>query len=138
MREYTIDDFAALYHGPDPITEKGRFDSYDSCTDNLNLSAILTKLIQEAGRWCESFASDLFVDWGAILHHLDQLGPDSENRSFLFGFRKDGVDHTEWVLSRFNNYNAAARSLIYRKIYRLDVWVRNREVLLRLYEVEAH
>lgn len=136
MREYTIDDFAALYHGPDPITEKGRFDSYDSCTDNLNLSAILTKLIQEAGRWCERFASDLFVDWGAILHHLDQLDPDSENRSFLFGFRKDGVDHTEWVLSRFNDCGPAAMH-IYRKIYRLDVWVRDRVVLLRLYEVEA-
>ena len=29
----------------------------------INTSFILTRLIQEAGRWCESFASDLFVQW---------------------------------------------------------------------------
>lgn len=27
----------------------------------INYSSILSKLIQEAGRWCEHYASDLFI-----------------------------------------------------------------------------
>lgn len=35
----------------------------------INYSSILTKLIQEAGRWCEHYASDLFITWK---HNIDK------------------------------------------------------------------
>ena len=58
----------------------------------INYSSILTKLIQEAGRWCEHYASDLFIIWKYnIDKKLDDGTMDTER--FVFGFRKDGVDH---------------------------------------------
>ena len=109
-KEYSIEDFKIAY-GEKEMIAQGKVTNGEL---NINYSSILTKLIQEAGRWCERFASDLFIDWKQI---DNELGHGAEHeRSYLFGFRMDGVDHTPWVLTRFsqNNYT-------YRAIWRLDI-----------------
>ena len=47
----------------------------------INTSSILTKLIQEAGRWCESYASDLFIRWGVIQKGLENATVEPGKRS---------------------------------------------------------
>ena len=42
------------------ITETGSYNPLEGKWE-INYSSILTRLIQEAGRWCEYYASDLFV-----------------------------------------------------------------------------
>lgn len=83
----------------------------------VNYSSILTRLIQEAGRYCESYASDLFIDWQET---LDKTSDDRiKDFSMLFGFRADGVDDARSVF-----YHEEHESLyIYRSIWRLDVAV---------------
>ena len=66
-----------------------------------------------------------------------------ETESHLFGFREYGVDHDNFIFSRYSNqtvYGSAA--LEYRAIWRLDIAVEEgestsqmRSVTLSLYEV---
>ena len=97
----------------------------------INLSEIYTVLIQEAGRWCESYASDLLVDIDILKRHLDN--PDSwrdsknfkvdsngnESIYFKFGFRAGGVDHKEYIeASLKNDYS---KYYYYRSMWELTV-----------------
>ena len=100
---------------------------------NINYSSILTKLIQEAGRFCESYASDLFIDWKEI----DEMIKDNsiQTSSYLFGIRKMGVDHKEFIFSRYESEKEFA-SFQYRKIYKLDIARADDYLIMCLYEVD--
>lgn len=74
--------------------------------DDINISTIGTILIQTAGRWCEHYASDLFIGWdqlrAKIKKHIettDIINNDEE----VFGFRKSGVDHDTYVYNHIIN-----------------------------------
>lgn len=99
----------------------------------INYSDILTKLIQECGRLCEHYASDLFITWSRIERELER--ETMETSAYLFGIREMGVDHTEFVLSRYNTYGYQAM-YEYRKIYRLDIIVEDDSIKMKLYEVD--
>lgn len=113
-KEFTIDNFTKSdwYKS---VVSYGTWSNHHAKWD-VNYSAILTELIQNAGRWCERYASDLFIDWMTIEEYL--RCKDIENRSFLFGFRQDGVDNATFVISRFNHDEY---TMEYRAIYRLDL-----------------
>lgn len=83
---------------------------------DVNYSSILTELIHQAGRWCEYYASDLFISWETVMQYL--YNPEIENKSFLFGFRACGVDHDSFIFSRFSDDEYTE---VYRSIYRLDI-----------------
>ena len=100
---------------------------------DINYSSILTKLIQECGRLCEGYASDLFITWDGITQKLKEK--TMETSVYLFGIREMGVDHNEFVLNRYNNNKNYARHE-YRKIYRLDVIVEGDSIRMELYEIE--
>ena len=51
-------------------------------------------------------------------NYLEDHHTESENKSFLFGFRQSGVDHDVFILSRFNQNEYTDE---YRAIYRLDL-----------------
>ena len=89
---------------------------------DLNYSSILTKLIQYAGRYCESYASDLFIIWKyCVEKRLED--PELESYSVTFGFRDVGVDHDvstdteKIVVARHLKEN----SYYYRKIAKLEI-----------------
>lgn len=119
-------DFSTMAYGVTPIEADGRDFS-------INYSSILTKLIQECGRLCESYASDLFVDWNIINEKLQDK--TLETSTHLFGIREMGVDHNAFVLSRYNNSGRYAK-YEYRKIYRLDIVVEGDSIRMILYEIE--
>lgn len=56
---------------------------------DINTSSILTRLIQEAGRVCKYYASDLFYEWREVEKSLEKLGDGEEE--FVFGFHTNGV-----------------------------------------------
>lgn len=99
----------------------------------INYSFHLTKLIQEAGRWCRYYASDLFLWWNSM---LKALAADRSSASYLFGFRESGVDSADEIIRQYQSagYLMGDR---YRAIWRLDVEVNEdgRRVEMLLYEV---
>ena len=118
-------DFSKIAYGAKVIEAQGR--DFD-----INYSSILTKLIQECGRLCESYASDLFIDWNSIVQKLKDK--TMETSTHLFGIREMGVDHNEFVLMRYNNYTHARHE--YRKIYRLNIIIDDDLIRMELYEIQ--
>ena len=124
---YTTEkDFSRIAYGSKVIEAEGR-------DFNINYSSILTKLIQECGRLCESYASDLFISWNIIDEKLQEK--TMETSTYLFGIRETGIDHNAFVLSRYNN-NGHYAKYEYRKVYRLDVIVESDSIRMKLYEIE--
>ena len=124
---YTIEkDFSRIAYNAEIIEAGGR-------DFNINYSSILTKLIQECGRLCESYASDLFVYWNTINEKLQEK--TMETPTHLFGIREMGVDHNSFILSRYNNSGCYAKHE-YRKIYRLDIIVEDDLIMMKLYEID--
>lgn len=101
---------------------------------SINLSSILTVLIQEAGRWCRSYASDLFIYWSSLQKQVED--GIIESGSHLFGFRESGVDDEKSILHKYANYGYVPAHE-YRTIWRLDinVDVEHSKLTMTLYEV---
>ena len=132
MKEYTIDNFDARSFAT-PIEKTGH---YYADHLEINTSSILTRLIQEAGRWCERFASDIVLEWNFAYRDMCQLKP-GETESRLLGFRESGVDGTDFVLLQFGMDDAKA-SHYYRKLYRFDMTREQDDLRLCLVEVDTY
>lgn len=105
-------------------------------TVSINYSSILTRLIQEAGRICEFYASDLFIEWRSIVEALED--GTIETGSYLFGFRDSGVDEAKSVLYWYNETSRGRDH--YSAIWKLDVDVElvepgRKSVNMKLYRV---
>lgn len=77
--------------------------------DELNASALQTALIQNAGRYCERFASDLictlsdlepFIRNKPVTCSVDNRVKNPEEWVIGVGLREDGVDHNDFILNR--------------------------------------
>ena len=108
------------------ITETGSYNPLEGKWE-INYSSILTRLIQEAGRWCEYYASDLFVQWK---YSIDQKLDNGTlyTDTFVFAFRDSGVDHEEWYENHKNEYN------YYRAVWFLDVVVDEGKIKMTLHK----
>lgn len=97
----------------------------------INYSGILTYLIQQTGRLCDYYASDLFVDWFNLITEIkaDKNGT-FESRKILFGLREMGVDGNSYVCSNMENYEYA--EFRYRALYMLEISVNGRDMELKL------
>ena len=93
---------------------------------NCNFSSEWSRLINEAGRWCESYASDILIDFESIKAYLERLtrGEESEGREFWFGFRQSGVDGLSFIKARTEREYA---SHVYRAVWRWSFTVKERE-----------
>lgn len=85
------------------------FDKTDGCIctecgdpGSINLSGILTRIIQNVGRFAENWASD-------CLYTIDHIRSLCENtysleqeidEIYCFGIRKNGVDHNAYIMNR--------------------------------------
>lgn len=79
----------------------------------INMSSIYTKLIQEAGRYCDFYASDLLFDIDKI-HQIIQSG---ESGTVYIGFRDSGVDGNTYISFR----EPSAIDSEYHAIYRVEI-----------------
>lgn len=107
------------------ITETGYYDSLESKWE-INYSFILTRLIQEAGRWCEHYASDLFILWEYNVKQKLDNGT-LETGTFVFAMRDSGVDHKEMYENR-KEYN------YYRAVWFLDIETNEGKIKMTLHK----
>ena len=82
----------------------------------INYSSILTKLIQEAGRFCLFYASDLFIFWKAVEESLSEYR-EEESITYLFGFYESGVHISADVAKAFEQHNY----YYFRSVYALEI-----------------
>ena len=108
------------------ITETGSYNPLEGKWE-INYSSILTRLIQEAGRWCEHYASDLFVQWKYEIEQKLDNGT-LETDTFVFAFRDSGVDSEEWYENHKNEHN------YYRAVWFLDVVVDEGKIKMTLHK----
>lgn len=108
------------------VTETGSYNPLEGKWE-INYSSILTRLIQEAGRWCESYASDLFVQWK---YGIDQKLDNGTlyTDTFVFAFRDSGVDSEEWYENHKNEHN------YYRAVWFLDVLTDKGKIKMTLHK----
>lgn len=76
-----------------PYSTEGRWD--------ICYADILTQLIKSCGKYCEKYASDLFIDWQIIVELLEEGKEIDETR--IFAIRDYGVDHKEYYEIKMNN-----------------------------------
>lgn len=129
-----------IHHGT-AFTETGyTFINRDGKTEaNINTSSIYTTLIQEAGRWCESYASDIIYDINhinKILKNLDGLS-EYENYSkkdgsitLRFGFRQNGVDDDKVISHEFEDPHR--KYYYYRAIWKLVITKTDNKITMTL------
>ena len=129
MKKACIEDFKPVGY-QSPITAGGQI---IAGKHNANMSSILSKLIQEAGRWCKSYASDLFIWWSAIAGQVE--AGSLESGAYQFGFDETGVDSAKSILHHYENMDYMA-GLRYRAIWRLDVTISENNSDFKLYEVQ--
>ena len=100
---------------------------------DINYSDILTELIQYAGRYCEHYASDLFIIWKYNVE--DKLKDhDLKSYSVMFGFRESGVDHD---VSTDTDRIVVERHLkdniyYYRKVVKLEIEIVGDTITMKL------
>ena len=100
---------------------------------NVGTSAIFSRLIQEAGRWCEHYASDILVDIDCVRQYLKKPVQNVE-KVWRFGFRKNGVDHAGWIDA--NLKDDSRKYHFYRSIYMLTVATTKTNVTMTLTRVD--
>lgn len=115
-----------------PATIRMAFDSAApliTCEGNMgsiNISDILTRVIQDAGRFCEHYASD-------ILYGLDRIRTLCDNKYdleetideiFSFGLRECGSDHNAYILNQLANSRAGGPYVYAMPYYRRVLAVR--------------
>lgn len=110
LKDENIKELEEILRGT--IREKGLYNPLKNKWE-INYSSILTKLIQEAGRWTERHASDLFIGWEEIDEILSN--PITESTSRIFAFRESGVDgYTFYENNKSNLY-------YYRAVWKLEI-----------------
>ena len=92
-----------------PHSTEGRWD--------VNYSTILTQLIKSVGKYCESYASDLFTDWQRIVRQLESGFPINE--TYIFAIRTNGVDHKEFYEVRKANPGMYGEP--YHEVWQLNI-----------------
>lgn len=93
--------------------------------DNLNVSHIATRLIQEVGRFCERYASDFLISWDTVREHLEPRPIEEPYRAVeVFGIRRSGVDHNSFFMSHLRNDSRNGFfccEYVYRKVLALEI-----------------
>lgn len=113
--------------GTKEITGEGQIKNFGTeehpqrLCSNINYSSILSRLIVEAGKRCEAYASDLFISWESMLNDISKIEGNT-NLTYYFGFRDMGVDHELFIQTRLDAPGTYGEKP-FESIFRLDVKV---------------
>lgn len=81
---------------------------------HISGSVILTTLIHYAGRYCDTRASDLFIEWSeSVEPFIRKVTKHDTEKMLIFAIRKNGIDSKEMMFS--NKFGP------YRQILALDI-----------------
>lgn len=128
MKNVNLDSFVKVKGDTDQtIVASGRlYKRYDNeISVEINYTSIITKLIQEAGKHCNSYASDLVINLNSLEEKMRDFSLETD--SILFGFRDLGIDSNDAIISRLDN----SINYTYNSIWRLDIEVSEYDETLR-------
>lgn len=106
------------------LASQGCVSHSNDCISSINTSDITTKCIQEAGRWCERYASDIIISWDEVREHIEEHIKSSkmfETNIIVLGFRKSGVDGNNGVYNQMHSHLNGSISDYYSKIYAIKI-----------------
>lgn len=83
---------------------------------DMNLSKLATKLIQDTGRFCENYASDLLLTWTNIERAISIY--ETPKSIFCVGIKSDGIDENAAILNAIKSPKARYK---YRKLYAIVI-----------------
>lgn len=117
-------------------TATGYFDEYSAQGGySINVSSILSKLITEAGRWCEDYASDILFyidDLKKLFRQKPVTGDGMEDVVIIMGMRQNGVDYGETVTTYFAKHPFDSDSYYYRALWVLRVERNDNHIVVSL------
>ena len=85
---------------------------------NTNLSSFYNRLIKDAAR-CNNYQSDVVYNIMELMDALKTFRDDTNLDPIWIGFRRDGVDGTNFVLSRAENGKDSPERNIRREYFAL-------------------
>lgn len=88
----------------------------------INVSAIASILIENAGRWCKHYASDVIISWDEVREKLSKHVKTLdvlETDIITFAFRQSGVDSNHYLLNRIED--GTNISLHYSEIFAVHI-----------------
>jgi len=90
---------------------------------DINLSSIADILIENTGRFCEQYLSDLFITWDGVRQLIDKPVSEDTSNIIVFAIRKQGVDSNTFLNSKLedNVKHPGWCSTYYRRIYTLHM-----------------
>lgn len=89
----------------DGIARYNKIETFEAfgTPNDINLSSILDRLITGAGRFCQRFASDLFISWNGILNYIQNRPNHDKRRIIMLATRRNGVDGDDFILCNLEN-----------------------------------
>ena len=72
---------------------------------NINISDITTFLIQNVGRYCDRYASDLLISHEALINTINNLNPDRKTEYMWLGLRESGVDGIAYIIANIKDHS---------------------------------
>lgn len=97
----------------------------------INTSSILSFLIKEAGKYCERFASDLFISWQAVEKALTD--ENYTGGRYVFAIRDCGVDGNLFAEARLESPDMYGK-YPYKAFYILDAEIKGKDIRMSLKE----
>lgn len=121
INSISSEDLEEIFTKADPnlfsIYEKGTKSSYDVDYEySICLSNIFSRLIQDAGRFCDRCASDVLFAIDAIKKTVDDV---HANEILLVGIRDGGVDTTGFIAEKL--LGNCWQPYYYRRIYGIKI-----------------
>ena len=110
----------------------------------VNMSDIWTTLIQNTGRFCERYASDIVIDINMIQDDLRNLNNVNEYENiYAIGIRKEGVDGNAFLTHRLKdaykmNHLYATCYDYYRKIFVVKLTKIDNDITCELKQLTAN
>lgn len=88
---------------------------------NINISDITTFLIQNVGRYCDRYASDLLISHELLINTINNLNPDRKTEYLWLGLRESGVDGIAYIISNMKEHSPEYVSEYYRKVFCIKI-----------------
>lgn len=88
---------------------------------SINISDITTFLIQNVGRYCDRYASDLLISHESLINTINNLNPDRKTEYLWLGLRESGVDGIAYIIANIKNHSPEYIAAYYRKVFCIKI-----------------
>ena len=103
---------------------------------DVNISDIMTHIVHDVGRFCEHYASDVFINHDSLMKKLDNLPENNQTEYTWFGIRESGVDDISYILCNMNNQSPEYISQYYRRLYCVKMHIESENtIVVELFDV---